>query len=176
MNPTRTSTLLTRRPLELRGFRLNAWAVLGCAGTFTALVGCGSSSSEPQCPGATCPDAMENMSPPPSAPAAPILPEPMDPSMMPGNQEEPMTSLPLEGGMMSPGGAPTTPPAATGTPIVGDAAELLHLAVKFYGAQRSGDGANWLLGGAACHMNDGETIATDLSGGWYDAGDHLKVT
>lgn len=53
---------------------------------------------------------------------------------------------------------------------------LLHLAVKFYGAQRSGEGPNWLLGGNTCHTADGESIGADLSGGWHDAGDHLKPT
>ena len=68
-------------------------------------------------------------------------------------------------------------PAATPTlDVPADSQTLLDLAVKFYGAQRSGDGANWLLGGGSCHMNDGESIMADLTGGWYDAGDLVKVT
>jgi endoglucanase len=57
-----------------------------------------------------------------------------------------------------------------------DEQRILDGSVHFYGAQRSGDGANWLLSGATCHMNDGESIQADLAGGWYDAGDHVKVT
>jgi hypothetical protein len=78
-----------------------------------------------------------------------------------------------------------TPAAATGLPVKADSPTLLNAVVKFYGAQRSGDGANWLLAaanaadparGTSCHMNDGEAMMLDLSGGWYDAGDHVKVT
>ncbi|HVZ34277.1 MAG TPA: glycoside hydrolase family 9 protein, partial [Polyangiaceae bacterium] len=67
-------------------------------------------------------------------------------------------------------------PALAMTPVQPDARTLLDDVVKFYGAQRSGDGANWLLGGGSCHMNDGESVMMDLSGGWYDAGDFLKPT
>jgi endoglucanase len=73
-----------------------------------------------------------------------------------------------------------TPPALTrgqGGPLVQDSRLLARLAYGFYGAQRSGDGANWLLeAGETCHMNDGQSVGQDLAGGWYDAGDHLKVT
>jgi endoglucanase len=75
---------------------------------------------------------------------------------------------------------PLTPPVLVrgqGGPVVQDARQLTRLAYTFYGAQRSGDGANWLLdAGETCHMNDGQGIGRDLTGGWYDAGDHLKVT
>lgn len=54
---------------------------------------------------------------------------------------------------------------------------LLDAAVKFFGAQRSGDGANWALPpGTSCYMRDGETVGMDLAGGWFDAGDHLIST
>jgi endoglucanase len=75
---------------------------------------------------------------------------------------------------------PPAPPVLTrgqGAPLVQNSQELTRLAYGFYGAQRSGDGANWLLdAGEQCHMNDGQAIGQELSGGWYDAGDHLKVT
>ena len=55
--------------------------------------------------------------------------------------------------------------------------DLLAAATRFYGAQRSGDGANWLLDpGTSCYLRDGEAIGVDLSGGWFDAGDHMKST
>lgn len=63
----------------------------------------------------------------------------------------------------------------------GDAADaapdpLVAMAVRFFGAQRSGDQGNWLLDGRSCHAADGEAIGVDLGGGWHDAGDHLKLT
>jgi len=75
---------------------------------------------------------------------------------------------------------PDTPPSlqrGQGPALMGNSGQLLPLVYKFYGAQRSGDGANWLLDpGETCHMADGQAIGRDLTGGWYDAGDHLKVT
>jgi endoglucanase len=84
------------------------------------------------------------------------------------------TDIPLA---ETPGESPTPTPAGPAGPAVfGDAQAILDGSVRFYGAQRSGDSANWLLSGAVCHMNDGESIQADLTGGWYDAGDHVKVT
>jgi hypothetical protein len=54
------------------------------------------------------------------------------------------------------------------------------MAVRFYGAQRSGDTGNWLLAkhplGGKCFEKDGSVESLDLSGGWHDAGDHIKFT
>ena len=56
-----------------------------------------------------------------------------------------------------------------------EVSDVLAAATRFYGAQRSGDGANWLLDpGVTCYMRDGEAIGINLSGGWFDAGDTNK--
>ncbi len=58
--------------------------------------------------------------------------------------------------------------------------EILYRSVRFYGAERCGDAHNWTLvgnpNGSRCHMRDGESVGLELSGGWHDAGDHVKVT
>src|SRR5262245_32512809 len=138
--------------------------------------GCGSSSGgSAPCTGASCgmtggneitEPAPSSMNPDPGN-GTPLMPQPT-----PMTNETPETSLPIDDGMMP---APSDQGPTT-TLVNLDAANLLELVVKFYGAQRSGDGNNWLLGGASCHLDDGESIMQDLSGGWYDAGDHVKVT
>jgi hypothetical protein len=153
-------------------------ALLAGAGLLGAgLLGCGGGSSETACAGAAC--AAPVTTPAPDLPT-PAAPAPTDDSTTPAPapsspSEAPSTDIPLEENP-----EPTTlSPAPTGTPaapVFGDAQAILDGSVRFYGAQRSGDGANWLLSGATCHMNDGESIQRDLTGGWYDAGDHVKVT
>ena len=54
-------------------------------------------------------------------------------------------------------------------------------ALRFFGAQRCGDGHNWTLAdnddGDSCHLEDGDDAGgVDLTGGWHDAGDHLKFS
>jgi hypothetical protein len=54
--------------------------------------------------------------------------------------------------------------------------EALQKAILFYKAQRSGDlPDNFILPyrGDSC-MTDGADVGLDLTGGWYDAGDHVK--
>jgi endoglucanase len=54
--------------------------------------------------------------------------------------------------------------------------EALQKAIIFYKAQRSGDlPDDYVLHyrGDSC-MNDGADVGLDLTGGWYDAGDHVK--
>ncbi|WP_118134478.1 glycoside hydrolase family 9 protein [Oceanicella sp. SM1341] len=64
-----------------------------------------------------------------------------------------------------------------GTPFGGaDYAEALSLSMQFYYAQYSGDlpddfPLDW-RGDSA--LTDGADVGRDLSGGWYDAGDHVK--
>ena len=59
--------------------------------------------------------------------------------------------------------------------------KVLRLSLRFYGAQRSGNTNNWLLMQYAtkpgCFNADGQSIGgIDLTGGWHDAGDHIKPT
>lgn len=70
------------------------------------------------------------------------------------------------------------PPGAPGTPSTGafDYAEALQMSYLFYEAQRSGplpsdNRIDW-RGDSA--VNDGSGVGLDLSGGYYDAGDHVK--
>jgi hypothetical protein len=62
-----------------------------------------------------------------------------------------------------------------------DYSEAMRMAVKFYGAQRCGNTHNWMLHEnknlttpAVCHTKDAYQ-GTDMSGGWHDCGDHIKV-
>jgi endoglucanase len=76
----------------------------------------------------------------------------------------------------------SSPHAFTPEPGAGDVSygALVRAAVDFYGAQRCGDAHNWLLTdnpyGDSCHPDDGPAVGADLTGGWHDAGDHLKFT
>ena len=47
-----------------------------------------------------------------------------------------------------------------------------HLSTYFLGAQRCGNTDSWIHG--ACHLNDGQQIGKDLTGGWHDCGDYIK--
>ncbi len=80
---------------------------------------------------------------------------------------------------------PERPETIPGDPAPGidtDEEDLLRKAVGFYGAQRCGDGGNWLLfsnpTGQSCHWQDGQDFApgADMTGGWHDAGDFIKFS
>jgi endoglucanase len=137
---------------------------------------CGSDGSESTCAGAPCAPAFPG-EPAPAAPApspSGATPPPAATPSSPPSDEGNTANLPLDGVPVAPPPPASGPP---GPPVIGDAQVLLDASVHFYGAQRSGDGANWLLpAGSMCHMKDGESIQRDLTGGWYDAGDHVKVT
>jgi len=151
------------------------------------LSACGSSSdSGSPCTGSSC---ESNPGSTPVVAAMPNQPSPdavtsSSPTTSPSPTSTPEAQTPLPIAEQTPMNSPA-PVAATGLPVKADSPTLLNAVVKFYGAQRSGDGANWLLAaanaadparGTSCHMNDGEAMTLDLSGGWYDAGDHVKVT
>ncbi|MFI6819635.1 glycoside hydrolase family 9 protein [Micromonospora sp. NPDC050187] len=67
------------------------------------------------------------------------------------------------------------PTAATAAPAF-NYAEALQKSLFFYEAQQSGDLPDWnrvsWRGDSA--LRDGADVGLDLTGGWYDAGDHVK--
>src|SRR2546430_191781 len=69
--------------------------------------------------------------------------------------------------------APSAPPAHAASFNYGEA---LQKAIWFYEAQQSGAKPSWSRvswrGDSA--MSDGRDVGLDLTGGWYDAGDHVK--
>lgn len=153
--------------------RFVAWLALAAG---LGALACGSDSSN-ACSGAACGGPGAAPGPSPTTPT-PTPTEMAPPATTPGagpSSETPDPDLPLAGEQPSQPQTPT-PTGPVAPPVIGDAQVLLDATVRFYGAQRSGDGGNWLLSGATCHMNDGESIGRDLTGGWYDAGDHVKVT
>ena len=77
-----------------------------------------------------------------------------------------------------PTGSTTAGPTTTGGPSGWeyDYYDVLHKSILFFEAQRSGDlpddnRIDW-RGDSA--LNDGQDVGVDLTGGWYDAGDHVK--
>jgi endoglucanase len=68
----------------------------------------------------------------------------------------------------------TTPPASAAGAF--DYGEALQKSMFFYQAQIAGKKPSWSQvswrGDAA--MNDGSDVGLDLTGGWFDAGDHVK--
>ena len=69
-----------------------------------------------------------------------------------------------------------------------DYREALNMGLKFFGGQRCGDNHNWMLvdnpnvSKKYCHTKDGQGAwdggngqKHDLTGGWHDCGDHIKV-
>lgn len=69
-----------------------------------------------------------------------------------------------------------------------DYREALNMGLKFFGGQRCGKTNNWMLKNNPdvlkkfCHVkdgqgkeNDGANGSYDLTGGWHDCGDHIKV-
>ena len=168
------SISVRRSSIRVSKGAVSALALLSSVGAFACGV-----DERTLCADASC-RAVEPAPPAgPGTPApAPGMPAaaPRTGSEAPGEGSNP--ELPLAGNTDTPAAQPTpaAPAAPPGPPVFGDARALLDATVRFYGAQRSGDGANWLLAGGTCHMNDGEAIQADLTGGWYDAGDHVKVT
>jgi hypothetical protein len=65
---------------------------------------------------------------------------------------------------------PTTPPTYNSSRYM----EVLPLALKFYEAQRATGPFPTVTWRKAGGLNDGEDVGRDLTGGWFDAGDHVK--
>ena len=57
-----------------------------------------------------------------------------------------------------------------------DYEKLLHMSILFYEAQRAGrqPDNNRIPWRGDSAMDDGCDVGIDLTGGWYDAGDHVK--
>lgn len=60
-----------------------------------------------------------------------------------------------------------------------DYSDAMRMAVKFFGGQRCGNTHNWMLYDnpnttPLCHTGDKHS-GNDMSGGWHDCGDHIKV-
>jgi len=62
-----------------------------------------------------------------------------------------------------------------------DYSEAMRMAVKFFGGQRCGNTHNWMLVEStdpnttdSCHTRDSYN-GHDVTGGWHDCGDHIKV-
>jgi len=49
---------------------------------------------------------------------------------------------------------------------------LRDAVLKFYGINRSGNSESWFH--PPSHLKDGSLASVDMTGGWYDCGDHLK--
>lgn len=63
--------------------------------------------------------------------------------------------------------------------IGSDYQQALSMSVKFFGGQRCGNTHNWMLydnpnTGKVCHTKDAY-LGRDMTGGWHDCGDHIKV-
>lgn len=71
---------------------------------------------------------------------------------------------------------------AAPTPVFKDSdfEKALWMTGRFYGAQRSGDSHNWLIAKHKVGSYDGTSFVKDadgsydLTGGWFDCGDHVK--
>ena len=58
-----------------------------------------------------------------------------------------------------------------------DYPDVLTKSIQFYEAQICGEQPNWSRANSwrrACHLDDGAYLGVDLTGGWHDAGDHVK--
>jgi len=145
-------------------------AGVGCAGVESDCEGpdCpplswDSDTGKPTLPGATDDDDQSPMSP--GVPTSPTNPgAPTNPG-----------STPSPGASEPPAPAPQCSTARSGTGKF-NYAEALQKSLYFYEAQRSGQlpaniGGEWR---GDSGLLDGADVGEDLTGGWYDAGDHVK--
>lgn len=93
---------------------------------------------------------------------------------------DPATAVPVPGGHVIPDGMSESGSGYEGTDGTGDFnyGEALQKSLIFYELQRSGAlpeviRCNW-RGDSA--LTDGADVGLDLTGGWYDAGDHVKFS
>src|SRR5688500_17644001 len=69
-----------------------------------------------------------------------------------------------------------TAPSSANAATTYNYAEALQKSIYFYDAQRSGDlpADNRVAWRGDSGMQDGADVGKNLTGGWYDAGDHVK--
>jgi len=143
-----------------------------CLDVITSAANCGACgrvcSAGAQCQNAVCVCAVGVSCVPSPSPTA-TLTTPVSPT--PSSTSTVTPTPPLPGGPLS--------DPAIGVDTRYETA--LRLALHFYAAQRAGKQSNWLMqavaGGAeGCFLADGKSLGVDLSGGWFDAGDHIKPT
>ncbi len=98
--------------------------------------------------------------------------------MAPGDPDALDPHLPGDGGATGIDAGQPVGPCTTAAPASGrfDYGEALQKSLFFYEAQRSGalpadNRVSW-RGDSA--LDDGADVGVDLTGGWYDAGDHVK--
>lgn len=74
------------------------------------------------------------------------------------------------------GAAVAVPAAAPAQPAEFNYGEALQKSVWFYEAQQSGAVPSWSRAGwrGGSGLSDGSDVDLDLTGGWHDAGDHVK--
>ncbi|WP_433391922.1 glycoside hydrolase family 9 protein [Micromonospora sp. KLBMP9576] len=87
-----------------------------------------------------------------------------------------LAGLPLAVAAPSSGSASAGPPPGASAAPAFNYAEALQKSLYFYEAQQSGELPDWnrvsWRGDSA--RTDGADVGLDLTGGWYDAGDHVK--
>ena len=99
-----------------------------------------------------------------------------EPTAEPPYTEEPVAEQPAVEEPVVEQPSPEEPSASAGEESGVSYGEVLQKSLLFYEAQRSGDlpDNNRIAWRGDSALNDGADVGVDLSGGYYDAGDHVK--